>query len=62
MIAKVRYYDFALVQSQFAELIKLQKDHNNFDIVRKMKEIVPEFKSQNSVYEELDIEFQSNEQ
>ena len=62
MIAKVRYYDFALVQNQFAELIKLQKDHNNYDIVRKMKEIVPEFKSQNSVYEELDIEFQSNEQ
>ena len=61
MIAKVRHYDFKQVQKQFTELIKLQKDHNNFDIVRKMKEIVPEFKSQNSVYEELDIEFQNND-
>jgi len=60
MIAKVRHYDFDHVQKQFAELIKMQKDHNNFEIVRKMKEIVPEFKSQNSAYEELDIEFQNN--
>lgn len=62
MIAQVRYYNFDQVQLKFKELIKLQKDHNNFDIVRKMKEIVPEFKSQNSVYEELDIEFQNHGQ
>lgn len=61
MIAKVRNYDFEQVQKKFEELIKLQKDHNNFEIVRKMKEIVPEFKSQNSVYEELDIEFQDHD-
>ncbi|PLX22760.1 MAG: polysaccharide biosynthesis protein [Marinilabiliales bacterium] len=60
MIAQVRDYDFKNVQKQFADLIKLQKDHNNFEIVRKMKEIVPEFKSQNSAYEELDIELQKN--
>ncbi len=59
MIAKVRNYDFHQVQEKFTELIKLQKDHNNFEIVRKMKEIVPEFKSQNSAYEELDIELQN---
>ena len=56
MIANVRKYDFGEVQEKFKELIMVQKDHNNFNIVRKMKEIVPEFKSQNSVYEELDIE------
>ncbi|HAF29314.1 MAG TPA: polysaccharide biosynthesis protein [Bacteroidales bacterium] len=61
MIAQVRHYDFEQVQLKFKELIKLQKDHNNFDIVRKMKEIVPEFKSQNSAYEELDIELQNHE-
>lgn len=61
MIAKVRNYDFEQVQKKFGELIKLQKDHDNFEIVRKMKEIVPEFKSQNSVYEELDIEFQNHD-
>lgn len=61
MIAKVRNYDFEQVQKKFGELIKLQKDHDNFEIVRKMKEIVPEFKSQNSVYEELDIELQDHD-
>jgi FlaA1/EpsC-like NDP-sugar epimerase len=61
MIAKVRDYDFEQVQQQFVELINLQKDHNNFEVVKKMKEIVPEFKSQNSVYEELDIEFQDHD-
>lgn len=61
MIAKVRHYDFKQVQKKFHELIALQKDHDNMSIVRKMKEVVPEFKSQNSVYEELDIEFQDHE-
>jgi len=55
MIAKVRNYNFEDVQKQFKELIGLQKEHNNISIVTKMKNIVPEFKSQNSIYEELDI-------
>ncbi len=61
MIAKVRDYDFEQVQENFRELINLQKDHNNFEVVKKMKEIVPEFKSQNSIYEELDIELQDHD-
>ena len=56
MIAKVRKYDFKDVQKQFKELISLQKDHDNYEIVKKMKLIVPEFKSQNSIYEKLDID------
>lgn len=60
MIAKVRNYDFKMVQQQFEHLKTIQKDHNNFEIVKKMKEIVPEFKSQNSAYEELDIEIKNN--
>ncbi len=64
MTANVRQYSFEQVKSHIEQLIFLQKEHNNLEIVRKMKEIVPEFKSQNSVYEELDIEFQdhNNEQ
>ncbi|HSH52762.1 MAG TPA: nucleoside-diphosphate sugar epimerase/dehydratase, partial [Bacteroidales bacterium] len=58
MIAKVRTYDFEQVKWDIQQLILLQREHNNMEIVRKMKEIVPEFKSQNSVYEELDIESQ----
>ncbi|MCB2194336.1 MAG: polysaccharide biosynthesis protein [Bacteroidetes bacterium] len=61
MIAKVRHYDVKQVQEKFQDLITIQKDHDNMSIVKKMKEIVPEFKSQNSVYEELDIEFQDHE-
>ncbi|OFX88363.1 MAG: polysaccharide biosynthesis protein [Bacteroidetes bacterium GWF2_33_16] len=59
MIAKVPDYNFESIKEKIQDLIKIQKKHNNFDIVKKMKEIVPEFKSQNSVYEELDIEFQN---
>lgn len=62
MVAKVMNYDIAQVQEKYKELLNLQKHHNNKAIVKKMKEIVPEFKSQNSIYEELDIELQINEQ
>ncbi len=54
MIAKVREYDFDLVEQQIEHLIKISKNQNERDIVLKMKELVPEFKSNNSVYEELD--------
>lgn len=54
MIAKVRTYDFDWCQLQIQMLITLYKEQNNDFIVSKMKEIVPEFLSQNSVFEELD--------
>jgi FlaA1/EpsC-like NDP-sugar epimerase len=58
MIAKVQKYNFNKVDADIKALINLQKDHNNFAIVRKMKEIVPEFKSKNSVYEEIDMDIE----
>ncbi|MDA3952986.1 MAG: nucleoside-diphosphate sugar epimerase/dehydratase [Bacteroidales bacterium] len=61
LIAKVRKYNFKEIKGKFVDLIKLKEAHNNIEIVRKMKEIVPEFKSQNSIYEELDIELQDYE-
>jgi len=54
LIAKVREYDFAWVQSEVAELIRLGKKHIAMDTVAKMKEIVPEFISNNSSFEKLD--------
>ncbi len=54
MVAKVRKYNFAQVSAQISELIELVKTQDNFKIVAKMKQIVPEFKSENSIYEELD--------
>jgi len=54
MIAKVRDYDSKLVFSQISNLIEHLPSHNNFSLVGLMKEIVPEFVSQNSIFEELD--------
>jgi len=54
MIAKVQEYDPLIVFSQIEGLIEILPAHNNFEIVTKMKEIVPEFISQNSIFEELD--------
>ncbi|MCL2132119.1 MAG: polysaccharide biosynthesis protein [Lentimicrobiaceae bacterium] len=53
-IAKVREYDFSEIESQIEELINLIHCNNNMNLVRQMKNIVPEFKSQNSVYKTLD--------
>src|SRR5690606_18739185 len=54
MIAKVREYDFDIVEEQINGLIELTQNQNEREIVLKMKELVPEFKSNNSIYEELD--------
>lgn len=54
LIAKVKEYDFATVSNSISELILLFEKQNNKSIVKKMKELVPEFKSNNSVYVELD--------
>lgn len=54
MVAKVREYDFEQIDKQVDYLINIAKHQNEWEIVLKMKEIVPEFKSNNSVYEELD--------
>ncbi len=54
LIAQVKPYDFEHIAGEIKELIGLFDTQNNAAIVSKMKEIVPEFKSQNSVYEKLD--------
>ncbi len=55
MIAKVREYDFKEIEENITALINLFGAQNNEAIVRKMKEIVPEFISHNSVYGSLDV-------
>ncbi len=54
MIAKVRRYEAGEVKSEIENLINTAKTESNFDTVRTMKSIVPEFISKNSIYEELD--------
>jgi FlaA1/EpsC-like NDP-sugar epimerase len=55
-IAQVREYDFQQVSKDIDELVAIAKAYNDMNTVKKMKEIVPEFKSNNSVYEQLDHE------
>lgn len=54
MIGKVREYVFADVEKQIYELIASAKSDNDRQVVINMKKLVPEFKSKNSVFEELD--------
>jgi FlaA1/EpsC-like NDP-sugar epimerase len=54
MIARVKEYDYISIAADIQQLIDLFDDQNNETIVKKMKEIVPEFISQNSVFEKLD--------
>jgi len=54
MIARVRETDFDTVQKQISELIDLAISGNAMKSVKQMKLIVPEFKSKNSIYEQLD--------
>ena len=53
-IAEVREYDFDQVSKDVDELIELSAHYDDMATVKKMKEIVPEYKSNNSKYEELD--------
>jgi FlaA1/EpsC-like NDP-sugar epimerase len=55
MVAQVREYDFEPISKCISDLIKLSCQYKDRQVVIKMKEIVPEFKSNNSIYEELDI-------
>ena len=53
-IAEVREYDFEEVSRNIDSLIALSKQYDDMATVKKMKEIVPEYKSNNSKYEALD--------
>ena len=54
MVAQVREYPYDLALKNEIELYELSKGFDDMAIVKKMKEIVPEFKSQHSKYQELD--------
>lgn len=54
MIAKVREYDYEDTKRNEDELMEISYTHDDMKIVKKMKEIVPEYKSKVSKYEILD--------
>ena len=55
MIAKVRESNFEEISKNITLLISSYDTQDNMDIVRKMKVIVPEYKSKNSIYSKLDL-------
>ena len=53
-IAEVREYDYDEVCKDIEELVEIAQRYDDMATVAKMKQIVPEYKSNNSVYEKLD--------
>ena len=54
MIANVREYDYEKAKEDEEILLELSYTYDDMAIVKKMKEIVPEYKSQHSKFEKLD--------
>jgi FlaA1/EpsC-like NDP-sugar epimerase len=54
LIADVKMNDIEHVKKAIVELIRLFESQDNLDAVTKMKDIVPEFISNNSIYSKLD--------
>ncbi|MBW7952396.1 MAG: hypothetical protein H3C56_07555 [Chitinophagaceae bacterium] len=54
LIAKVIEYDFAKVSESINTVIQLALENKDEEVVKQMKRIVPEFISNNSIYESID--------
>ena len=54
MVARVREFDFDLVSPEVDQLIATSKQTKPFMTVKLMKQLVPEYISNNSIYEQLD--------
>jgi len=59
--AKVREYNFEDIQNDLKEIEDLTVNFDNYQLVGKMKQIVPEFISKNSSYEILDHDTNSQQ-
>ncbi len=53
-IAEVRQYDYDEVNKDIEDLVIISRNYDDMETVRKMKQIVPEYKSNNSKYDVLD--------
>jgi FlaA1/EpsC-like NDP-sugar epimerase len=55
MIAKAKIIDKTLIKQSINELVSINQEFKFEQTVQKMKEIVPEYISNNSIYEGLDV-------
>ena len=56
MIAKVQEYDFEFVKEKVTKLISSARQHYTLETVGQMKELVPEFVSNNSIYGSIQLD------
>lgn len=56
MIGRVLEYDHATVNDKIDGIVAMVANHNEFEIVKGMKKVVPEFRSKNSIFNKLDPE------
>lgn len=61
MIAKVMQYDYKDVRTAFSLMIDAAASNNVHEMVRLMKQLVPEYKSQNSPFEAIDRELEQEQ-
>ena len=54
LVAKVAEYDFYAVNKSIDVLVDFACQNNDEDVVRQMKRIVPEYISNNSIYQSFD--------
>ena len=54
MIATVREYNFEKIKSVVNKLTYLFDKQNNNELVKILKKYIPEYKSNNSIFEKLD--------
>lgn len=54
MISTEKHAEFSAIKKQVRALISSAKKIDNFTVVQLLKNLIPEFKSKNSVYEKLD--------
>ncbi len=54
MIAAVRRYEYDSVVSQIEPILDLARQGDDMGMVHGMKILVPEFKSRNSIYQQVD--------
>ncbi|MEZ5053149.1 MAG: polysaccharide biosynthesis protein [Chitinophagales bacterium] len=59
MISKVPTGDFSEIKMKIKTIIKTATKHDDRKVVKLLKELVPEFKSENSTFEDLDVVIES---
>jgi FlaA1/EpsC-like NDP-sugar epimerase len=57
MIAKATYHDFEFINMNIKMIIQLATEHKDLQLVQQLKRLIPEYKSKNSRFEELDYAY-----